>query len=134
MMLPHNTTVAVVDGKTLNLFQNSGHEGELSLKSVPAPTLHAVNAGSGGRHQSSSGNPDASHQSEDGFAAAAAAWLNRQVLDGKIEALVVIAAPKTLGELRKHYHKQLEAVLEGELSKDLVGRPVADVVAAIHHH
>ena len=49
-------------------------------------------------------------------------------------ALVVIAAPKTLGELRKHYHKQLETVLEGELSKDLVGRPVADVEAAFLHH
>lgn len=134
MMLPHNTTVAVVDGQSLNLFQNGGHEGELTLKAVPSPTLHATNAGSGGRHYSSSGNPDVHHQAEDGFAAAAAGWLNRQVLDGKIEALVVIAAPKTLGELRKHYHKQLEAVLEGELSKDLVGRPVAEIEAAIHHH
>ena len=134
MMLPHNTTVAVVDGQSLNLFHNGGHESELALKAAPSPVLHAGNAGSGGRHQSSSGNPDNSHQSEDAFAAAAAGWLNRQVLDGKIEALVVIAAPKTLGELRKHYHKQLEAVLEGELSKDLVGRPIAEVEAAIHHH
>lgn len=133
MMLPHNTTVAVVDGANLNLFHNSGHEGELALKAAPSPALHAGNAGSGGRHYSSSGNPDVHHQEEDGFAAAAAAWLNRQVLDGKIESLMVIAAPKTLGELRKHYHKALAAVLEAELAKDLVGRPVADIEAAIHH-
>ena len=134
MMLPHNTTVAVIDGQSFNLFRNGGHESDLALKAVPAPPLHAVNAGSGGRHYSSSGNPDARHQHEDGFAAAAAAWLNRQVLDGAIEALVVIAAPATLGELRKHYHKQLESVLEAELSRDLVGRPVADIEAAIRNH
>lgn len=133
MMLPHNTTVAVVDGENFNLFHNSGHEGELTLKAATSPTLHAGNAGSGGRHISNASNPNASLQSEDGFAAAAAAWLNRQVLDGSIESLMVIAAPRTLGELRKHYHKELEAVLEGELSKDLVGHAVADIEAAIHN-
>lgn len=134
MMLPHNATVAVVDGETLSLFRNGGDEGALALKAVESPALDGGNAGSGGRHRSSAANPDDSRQAEDGFAAAAAAWLNRQVLDGKIEALLVIAAPKTLGELRRHYHKELEAVLEGELSKDLVGRPITDIEAAIHHH
>lgn len=134
MMLPKNATVAVVDGETLSLFHNSGDEGALTLKAVESPLLDGGNAGSGGRHRSSSANPDDSRQSEDGFAAAAAAWLNRQVLDGKIEALVIIAAPKTLGELRHHYHKALEAIVKGELSKDLVGHPITDIEAAIQHH
>lgn len=134
MMLPHNATVAVLDGETMSLFHNGGDEGALALKAVDSPKLDGGNAGSGGRHHSSASNPDDSRQSEDGFAAAAAAWLNRQVLDGKIEALMVIAAPKTLGELRRHYHKELEAVLEGELSKDLVGHAIRDVEAAIQHH
>ena len=134
MMLPHNATVAVVDGETMSLFHNGGDEGGLALKAVESPALNGGNAGSGGRHRSSAANPDDSRQAEDGFAAAAAAWLNRQVLDGKIEALMVIAAPKTLGELRRHYHKELEAVLEGELSKDLVGHAISEVEAAIQHH
>lgn len=131
MQLPNNATVAVADGQNLSLFRNHGTEGHPALTAVEAPQLHAVNAGSGGRHYSSSGNPNESLQAEDGFAAAAAAWLNKQVLDGKIEHLVIIAAPRTLGELRKHYHKQLQAVLVGELHKDLAGRPVAEVAAAI---
>lgn len=131
MQLPTNATVAVVDGEHLSVFRNGGHEGALSLTAQPNPEIETVNAGSGGRHSSSAGNPDDKHQAEDGFAAGAAAWLNRQVLGGEIDALMVIATPKTLGELRRHYHKTLEAVLVGELAKDLVGRSAADVEAAI---
>ena len=131
MILPNSATVAVADGETLSLFRNGAHDGALSLSAIAAPELDGGNAGSGGRHRSSAGNPDDKTQAEDGFAAASAAWLNRQVLDGKINALMVIAAPRTLGELRRHYHKQLQAVLVGELAKDLVGRPVADIEAAV---
>jgi protein required for attachment to host cells len=131
MMLPNGATVAVADGETLSLFKNGGHESGVALSAMPAPELDGGNAGSGGRHHSSGANPDDKTQAEDGFAASSAAWLNKQVLDGKISALVVIAAPRTLGELRKHYHKQLQAVLVGELSKDLAGRPVGEIEAAI---
>ena len=131
MILPNSATVAVADGETLKLFRNGAHDGALSLSAIAAPELDGGNAGSGGRHRSSAGNPDDKTQAEDGFAAASAAWLNRQVLDGKINALMVIAAPRTLGELRRHYHKQLQAVLVGELAKDLVGRPVAEIEAAV---
>lgn len=131
MILPNGATVAVADGETLKLFRNGAHEGSVALSAVAAPELDGGNAGSGGRHHSSSGNPDDKTQAEDGFAAASAAWLNTQVLGGKIAALMVIAAPRTLGELRKHYHKQLEAVLVGELAKDLVGHSVADIEAAV---
>jgi len=43
----------------------------------------------------------------------------------------VIAAPKTLGELRKHWHKALEAKLVGELAKELTGHSVGDIEAAV---
>ncbi|WP_243451998.1 host attachment protein [Sphingosinicella soli] len=57
--------------------------------------------------------------------------LNKRVLDGKIDALIIVAAPRTLGELRKHYHKALSAVLVGEILKDLTGHSVADVESTI---
>ena len=57
--------------------------------------------------------------------------LNKRVLDGKIESLIIVAAPRTLGELRKHYHKELSAILEGEIAKDLTGHSIADVEKTI---
>ncbi|WP_080512143.1 host attachment protein [Mesorhizobium japonicum] len=53
--------------------------------------------------------------------------LNRQVLGGQIANLIVIAAPRTLGELRKHYHQKLSAVLVGEIPKDLTRRSAQEI-------
>jgi protein required for attachment to host cells len=86
--------------------------------------------GSGSR-QNSSGNPDQGQASEDGFSAGIVALLNKAVLGGQIDGLVVIAAPRALGEMRKHYHKALSAKLLGEISKDLTGHSMADVETAI---
>lgn len=131
MKLPKNAVVAVADGATLNLFRNTGDEGSPVLTALPDADVSMTNKGSGGRHQSSSANPSDSQQDEDGFAAGVAALLNKRVLDGKIDDLVVIAAPRTLGELRKHYHKSLEAKLAGEIAKDLTGHNAQDIAKAI---
>ena len=58
-------------------------------------------------------------------------WLNRQVTGEEIKHLVVVAPPRTLGEMRRRYDKQLEAVLIGELAKELVGRSGCDILAAL---
>ena len=50
---------------------------------------------------------------------------------GKAEKLLVIADPRTLGELRKGYHASVAGKLVGELHKNLVAHPVQDIVAAI---
>ncbi|KPF78273.1 host cell attachment protein [alpha proteobacterium AAP81b] len=127
MIIPKGTIVAVADGEILNLFRNSGDEATPQLSALSDAPVASGNAGAGGRHASSASNPDDSQQAEDGFAAGIAAMLNSQVLDGKIDALIVVAAPRTLGELRKHWHKALSAVLIGEIAKDLTGHSVADV-------
>ncbi len=98
---------------------------------MPDADVSTGNKGSGGRHHSSAANPADSQQDEDGFAAGVAELLNKRVLDGKIDHLVVVAAPRTLGELRKHYHKSLSGILVGEIAKDLTGHAVADVEKAI---
>ena len=85
------------------------------------------NKGSGARHLSSSANPDDSQVEEDSFAAGVADVLNRKVLSGHIADLIIIAAPRTLGELRKHYHQKLSAVLVGEIAKDLTGHSIQDI-------
>ncbi|CAN5284082.1 host attachment protein [soil metagenome] len=131
MQLPKGATVAVADGAKLNLFHNTGDEASPKLTAVEHAAVSSEHSGAGARHPSSSANPDDRQTSEDGFAANTAALLNKQVLEGKIANLLVIAAPKTLGELRKHYHAKLSEVLVGELSKDLTGQSAADVEKAI---
>lgn len=131
MKIPKNATIAIVDGEKLNLFHNSGNENAPKLTALPDAAISCDNRGSGGRHGSSSANPSDSQLQEDGFAAGTAEFLNKQVLDGKIADLVIVSAPRTLGELRKHYHKALWAVLVGEVSKDLTGHAMSDIEKTI---
>jgi protein required for attachment to host cells len=126
MMLAKGTTVAVADGEKLNLFRNEGDESALKLTALPRQSVDDERGTSGG-HQSSSGNPDPGQGKEDGFAAGVVAYLNKGVLDGEINGLVIIAAPRALGEMRKHYHKALTAQLQGEVAKDLTGHSMSDV-------
>ena len=68
---------------------------------------------------------------EDRFAADAAELLKKRALSQDYESLIVIAPPKTLGELRKHYHKEVTDRLTGELSKDLTGHSLPDIEQAL---
>jgi protein required for attachment to host cells len=131
MLLPHNAVIALVDGARLELYRNAGKEAEPQLEALATPKLDEHNKGSGGRHYSSAGNPAESRIEEDAHAAGVVEWLNHEVLGHRIDGLVVIADPRTLGEMRRHYHKQLEAVLLLELAKDLVGRPDTEIIAAL---
>ncbi len=130
MMLAKGTIVAVADGEKLNLFRNAGDEAGMKLTALPHQAVD-TQAGTSGGHQSSSGNPDTGQVGEDGFSAGIVQYLNQQVLGGNIAGLVVIAAPRALGEMRKHYHKALAAILQGEIAKDLTGHSLLDVEKAI---
>lgn len=129
MILPKGATVAVVDGEKLVMFKNTG-EHEPQLTALPAEAIDGAGSGSKG-HQSSSANPDESTRAEDGYAAGVAAMLNERALSGAFDHLLVIAAPKTLGELRKHWGKPLQAKLVGEIAKDLTGQSADQIVTAI---
>ncbi|MDP1631365.1 MAG: host attachment protein [Caulobacter sp.] len=128
MILPTGATVAVVDGGKLLMFHNTGHE-TVTLSPLPAPAITSGGVSTG--HRVTAGNPDHDAHDEDGFAAGVAAMLNAQALSGKLGDLVVIAAPRTLGELRKHWHKALQAKLVGEIAKDLTGQTPDHIAAAI---
>ncbi|AAK90531.2 hypothetical protein EN41_20320 [Agrobacterium tumefaciens] len=131
MNLPQNTVVAVADGEKLSLFRNDGDAATVNLTALPDPAIDSSKISSGARHSRSSANPDDSQQDEDGFGAGVTDMLNKQVLEGKIKSLVIIAAPRTLGEMRKGYHKSLSEVLIGELDKDLTGHSVQDIEKAL---
>ena len=130
MLLPKGAIVAVADGEKFNLFSNTGDEANTTLSAMPEADVESVNKGSAGQ-QTSAANPDNGQAEEAGFAGGIADLLNKRVLDGKISDLVIIAAPRTLGELRKSYHKKLVDVLRGEIAKDLTGHPLKDIEKAI---
>jgi protein required for attachment to host cells len=129
MKIPKGALVAVVDGEKIALFENTGQQ-DIQLSAKPTPTIEDRASGAAGRI-SSEANPDNDTQAEDGFAMGVADVLNKMVLINKVEHLLVIAAPKTLGQLRKGWHKETEARLVGELAKDLTGHSVEQIAAAI---
>lgn len=131
MILPNGAVVAVADGASFRLFRNRGPETEIDLVALEEPRLEPGNSGSGLRHHDANDNPDNDRRAEDRFAAAAVDHLNRLVLEGTAEKLVVVADPRTLGELRRGYHAKLQSALVGELAKDLTGHSVQDIVAAL---
>lgn len=131
MLIPHGAIVALADGEGLRLLRNAGDETRLQLTEVDRPALHAGGSDAGMRHHSGTANPDRRRLAEDGIAAAAAGWLNREVLAGRIQKLAVIATPKTLGELRLHYHKDLRATLVAELAEDLSRATVGHIEGAL---
>ena len=101
MLLPKGTIVAVADGEKFSLFSNTGDEAGPTLTPMAEPDIENVNTGSGASNQNES------QAAEDGFAGGIAGLLNKRVPDGEISDLIIIAAPRTLGELRKSYHKKL---------------------------
>lgn len=131
MQLTHGTIIAVADGTKLNLYRNGGTDGAPQLTAIASPDVGTETTDAGSRHQNSSANPSGSQSEEDGFAAATAALLNKMALAGEIDTLVVIAPPRTLGELRLHWHKGLTAKLAGEIAKEMTNASVADITALL---
>ncbi|MEO7385474.1 MAG: host attachment protein [Gammaproteobacteria bacterium] len=133
MQYPHGTTIAVTDGQKLRLFRNTGDESHLQLLESPPPDIEGHNKGSGRRHHNSPGNPDPSRQEEDSYSSAVADWLNEQVLAGKIGPIYIVAPPRALGELRRHYHTTLKDKLLGELDKEHTNDTVEVLHQALTH-
>ena len=132
MKVPHNAHVALVDGERFVLMRNTGQIFEPKLERVAEPDLEETNFSAGVRHQDESGQrTGATDLNELAHGAAAAEWLNTRCLENEIENLLVIADPKTLGEMRRHYHKELQGRLVGEIAKDLASQPIPAIEQAL---
>ena len=132
MKLPHKAHVAIVDGENFIVMQNGGQPFEPKLENAQKPDLSATNYSAGVRHQDDLGQRTTSTDLDElAHGAAATEWLNAQTLAGKIDDLLVIADPKTLGEMRRHYHGELEKKLVGEIAKTMTGEPTDRIEKAI---
>ena len=122
MKVPHNAHVAVVDGERFVFLRNVGKMFEPELEKVAVPDLEETNFSAGVRHQDHGDQRtggSSTNLNELAHGAAVAEWLNRKALDGEIEQLVVVADHRTLGEMRRHFHKELQARIVGEVAKEL---------------
>ncbi|MGB3797272.1 MAG: host attachment protein [Alteraurantiacibacter sp.] len=133
MKVPHKAHVALVDGERFVLLRNDGQIFEPKLSKVEEPNLEPTNFSAGVKHQDQGGQISGSTDlNELAHGAAAAEWLNSKALSNEIEELLIVADPKTLGEMRRHYHKELEKRLIGEVDKALTHEPlekIAEVLA-----
>jgi protein required for attachment to host cells len=138
MQIPHNSYVVVVDGEKMLLFRNEGDAEYPQLvverKEVqenPANRDHKTSE-AGRRHAQGSGysayeETDFHALEKDRFAEEAAEMLKRWALRNDFESLIVVAPPKTLGELRKYYHKEVQKRLAGEVAKELTNATVPEI-------
>lgn len=139
MQLAHNAFIVVADGSKMLFFRNEG-DGEFpnlivekkDVKHNPAHHEQASDtsgmaANTVGGRGGSMEETDFHQLEEDRFAAETAEILKQRALRNEFDSLIVVAPPRTLGELRKHYHKEVEKRLIGEIAKDLTGHPVAEI-------
>ncbi|UUL83569.1 host attachment family protein [Sphingomonas qomolangmaensis] len=143
MQVPHKAFVVVADGRKMLFLRNEGDavhpnlvvervreqdnpsDGEQSTDR-PGRAFSSVGAG-----RSAYEETDFHQLEEDRFAAHTAELLNKRALTNDFETLIIVAPPKTLGELRKHYHQEVQTRLAGEIGKDLTGHSIPDIEKAL---
>jgi len=149
MRIPHDSYILVADGAKMLFFRNEGDADNPNLTVIAAeqqadqydrdiktdlagqkPGGGSVLSGQG----STAGEADFHRQAEDRFAAEAAERINRAALANEFERLIIVAPPKTLGELRKHYHKQVTGKIAAEIPKDLTGHPVDRIESVLQNY
>lgn len=143
MHIPHDAFVVVADGRKMLLLRNEGDEQHPNLvverkreqdnppnreQATDGPGTSFSSVGSG---RSSYEETDFHQMEEDRFAAETADLLKQRALSNDFESLIIIAPPKALGELRKHYHKEVESRLTAEIDKDLTGHTVLQIEEAL---
>ncbi len=142
MKIAHGTLVMAADGEKLLLFRNEGDEEYPVLETLlqleqPHAATRELGSDRPGRsisslgdRRSSYGETDWHQQSEERFAVHAAELLEKAAT-GIDTGIVVLASPRTLGVLRKHWGRQTRARLLAEIDKDFTHRMTDDMLAAI---
>lgn len=127
--IPHNALVVVADGRGARFFRNSGHENKVSLSAEGEfkPT-NLLDEGPEGKRP-----PESSSQETDEatFAKQLAKELYHRAHSGNFAALVLIADPQTLGQLRPILHKEVHDRLVSEVGKTLTKVSISAIQKAL---
>jgi protein required for attachment to host cells len=139
-MKAKTTWVLVADGARARGFARHGTDG--SLVAIPDGTfVHEVERVSAmgvdrpGRvresadtaHHAIAPHVDWRREGKRGFAHSLAEWLEDRARHRAFDHLVLVAAPRTLGDLRAALGTNARERLAGELAKDLTAHPAAHI-------
>jgi protein required for attachment to host cells len=128
--IPHNALVVVADGTGARFFRNASHDSKILLSAdgdfKPSDLLDAGPAGMR--------PPESSKQETDEatFAKQLSNELYRRAHSGTFAALVLIADPQTLGQIRRTLHKEVRDRLVSEIGKTLTKASIADIQKALN--
>ena len=139
LKIPHGAFVFVGDGRKALFLRNDGDEKFPNLKTEKVfvddnPSTHEQGADrpgrviqSSGEQRSAVGQPDWHDIEEQHFARRVAGSLEQLIRSSKARALVVVAPPRTLAELRDAFHAEVKALILAEINKDLTKHPIGDI-------
>jgi protein required for attachment to host cells len=123
--IPHNALIVVADGAGARFFRNVGQVFDVALKADGALGPSDLNGDgpSGKRPPEETGKEN----DEATFAKQLAHDLYRRAHLGEFAALVLIADPQTLGQIRPQLHKEVQSRLVGEHAKTMTKASIADI-------
>ena len=139
IQIPHNAMVFVGDGRKALFLRNEGDEKFPNLKTEQVfnsdnPPTREQGSERPGRANGAAGAPRSSVEQTDWhdleehrFADEIAAALEKVVRDNKVGALVIVAPPRTLAELRRVFHNDVKQLIIAEIDKDLTMQPVYEI-------
>ena len=140
LKIPHNAFVLVGDGRKALFLCNEGDEKFPNLKTERLfedenPLTHEQGSERPGRiskafdssQRSAVESADWHHIEEHRFARKVAAAMEQVVRTRKAPALVVVAPPKALADLRDAFHADVRSLVIAEINKDLTKHPVGEI-------
>jgi protein required for attachment to host cells len=129
MLIPHKALIVVADGTHARFLRNMGRETKIQLLAEgELKPAHLLREGPAGRRPKES-PPRETHEAI--FAKQLAQELFRRVQNRDFEALILVADPQTLGEIRPSLHKEVQSRLISEIAKTLTKASVADIQKAL---
>lgn len=139
LKLKTGTWVVVCDGRKALFFDNIGDPEYPDLRIKDSETRHAPKTSemgtdkpgsvhqSVGQSRSSVEQTDWHDREEEAFLKDLAARLDKAVQSGEATGLVIVAAPRALGMIRKAYSDAVKAALVAEVDKDYTNVPPDEI-------
>ena len=138
--IPHDAFVFVGDGRKALFLRNEGDEKFPNLRTErvfvddnpPTPEQGTDRPGrefqrAGTTMRSAVESTDWHELEEHRFAQRVAAAFEQLVRERKVKALVVVAPPRTLADLRHAFHADVKGRIIAEIDKDLTKHPVYEI-------
>ena len=140
LAIPHGAMIFIGDGRKALFLRNDGDEKFPNLKTervfaeqnpptheqgTDRPGLSFAHAGSHRRF--SMGDTDWHHLEEHRFVERVAATLENVVRSRDLPALVIVAPPRTLADLRRAFHADVKKLIVAEVDKDLTKHPIPEI-------